>query len=89
MRWTLLSEDLQVQLPCTVTLRRCGKRDLDDDNLTGALKYVRDAIAEYLIPGLAPGRADNDRRIAWKYDQEHSVIPYVLARFWWGEDLSD
>lgn len=89
VRWTLLSEDLQVDLPCTITLVRCGKRELDDDNLMGALKYVRDAIADYLIPGLAPGRADDDRRIHWKYAQDHSAVPYVLARFWWGLDLSD
>lgn len=37
-------------LPCTVKLTRIGRK-LDDDNLRGAMKYVRDAIAELLVPG--------------------------------------
>ena len=56
-------------LPCTVKLTRIGRK-LDDDNLRGALKYVRDAVAELLVPGKAVGRADDDARITWEYSQE-------------------
>lgn len=35
-------------LPLTVTLTRRGARELDDDNLRGAMKAVRDAVARWL-----------------------------------------
>lgn len=57
-------------LPCTVKLTRIGKRKMDEDNLLGALKHVRDAVAELLHPGLAPGRADDSSDITWSYDQQ-------------------
>lgn len=60
-------------LPCNVRLTRIGRR-LDDDNLRGALKYIRDAIAELLVPGLAIGRADDDERINWEYNQEKGKV---------------
>lgn len=41
-----------------IRLERYGKH-MDDDNLPGSFKHVRDAIADWLKPGLAPGRADN------------------------------
>lgn len=65
----LFREFGNIELPCIVLLRRIGKRFLDDDNLPTALKYVRDAIADSLIPGLNPGVADGDKRIQWHYDQ--------------------
>jgi len=58
-----------LSLPCTVVLTRQAPRRLDDDNLVTALKYVRDAVADKLIPGLPPGQADDDNRIKWGYDQ--------------------
>lgn len=60
-------------LPCKVILTRVGKRRLDSDNLASSLKYVRDAIAEWLVDSegkLAPGQADGDERIEWIYKQE-------------------
>ncbi len=33
-------------LPATVTLVRIGRRLLDDDNLSGAMKHVRDGVAD-------------------------------------------
>ena len=56
----------------TVKLTRLSPRQLDEDNLLMCLKYFRDAIAERLVPGLAPGRADSDKRITWDYDQQPS-----------------
>jgi hypothetical protein len=58
-------------LPCCVILTRVAPRFLDDqDNLGMAMKHVIDAVASWIIPGLAPGRADGDPRINWKIKQE-------------------
>jgi len=50
--------------PITITLTRISAGTLDDDNLQGACKHVRDGIAD------AFGVPDNDRRITWRYAQE-------------------
>ncbi len=68
-----VSEIYIPKLPCKVHLTRVGKRKMDSDNLAASLKYVRDAVAEWLVDdshNLAPGRADGDERIEWLYDQE-------------------
>lgn len=44
-------------------LVRIAPRALDDDNLRGALKHVRDGVADAL------GVDDRDPRVAWRYDQ--------------------
>jgi len=60
-----------ISLPCCVKMTRLGGRGLDaKDNLPMAFKYVADAIADQLIPGLRPGMADDDPRITWEYAQE-------------------
>ena len=59
----------EVALPVRVTLTRISQRKLDDDNLRFALKYIRDAVADQLHPGLAPGRADDKVDIEWCYAQ--------------------
>lgn len=51
-------------LPATIRLVRVSPRLLDDDNLRGALKSVRDGIADRL------GVDDRDPRITWDYGQE-------------------
>jgi hypothetical protein len=63
-----------------IILTRCGRRSLDSDNLPTSLKYIRDAIADKLIPGLAPGRADNDPRLTWIYKQRKAKDPGVLVQ---------
>lgn len=70
-------------LPVTITLIRVSSRFLDDDNLQSAFKYIRDAIADYFIPGLLPGRADSDPRINWKYSQEKSKEKGTRIQFSW------
>lgn len=45
--WALVGEDLP-GIPCTVVLTRLSSGTLDDDNLTHALKGVRDEIAARL-----------------------------------------
>lgn len=59
-----------ISLPCSVYFVRKGPLKLDPDNLGSACKSLRDAIANKLVPGLKPGRADNDPRITWHYDQQ-------------------
>ena len=46
-----------------VELTRIGKRLMDDDNLAGSFKAIRDGIADAL------GLDDGDRLIAWRYHQ--------------------
>jgi hypothetical protein len=63
---TVLLVDVLVDppLPCTVTLTRLSERELDDDNVRGALKSVRDAVAAWL------GIDDRDKRVEWRYGQQ-------------------
>lgn len=51
-------------LPVTVTLVRLSSGTLDDDNMQGAMKAIRDGVAD------AYGIPDNDPRIKWEYSQE-------------------
>jgi hypothetical protein len=60
----------KIEKPCKITLVRCGGRKMDYDNLISAFKYIRDAIAENINPGLAIGRADDDSSIEWNYEQD-------------------
>lgn len=55
---------LAVDLPAQVLLTRIGPRELDDDNLQGALKAVRDQVAAGM------GVDDSDPLVEWTYDQE-------------------
>jgi hypothetical protein len=67
-------------IPCTVRLTRVAPRALDDDNLAGALKHVRDGVADWL--------GVNDRRsdlVRYEYAQsrgqprEYAVMVEVLG----------
>ena len=60
-----------VTLPCVVRLVRSGVRMLDDDNLRGATKGVRDAIAEWLDID------DADVSVRYQYDQDKCKRPDV------------
>ena len=51
-------------VPCVVKLVRVSPRELDDDNLRGALKACRDGVADWL------GVDDRDARVVWEYGQE-------------------
>ena len=50
-------------LPTVVRLTRIAPRELDDDNLAGGFKSVRDGIADWL------GIDDRDPRVKWRYGQ--------------------
>ena len=54
--------------PITITITRLGPRRLDDDNLAGACKYVRDQIAAQI------GVDDGSDQYTWVYKQEISNI---------------
>lgn len=51
------------QLPVAVTLTREGPGELDDDNLRGSLKAIRDEVAAWFKTD------DRDPRITWAYAQ--------------------
>jgi hypothetical protein len=70
---TLRGSDVASALPCvSVTLTRIAPRSLDDDNLRGALKAVRDGVADAL------GVDDGHASITWQYAQEKGP-PKVYA----------
>lgn len=52
-----------------VTLVRIAPRRLDSDNAVGALKHVRDGVADAL------GVKDNDPRIEWLYGEQERGKP--------------
>lgn len=54
----------RVGLPCLVRLTRVGPKALDSDNLAGAFKHVRDAIAAMI------GVDDGSPLIRFEYAQE-------------------
>ena len=57
----------ETPFPLVVTLTRHGKRLLDDDNLAGSFKAIRDEVATQL------GRDDNPKSgISWVYKQDKS-----------------
>lgn len=57
-----------VGLPVAVTITRIAPSNgLDDDNLRGALKAVRDGVADAL------GVDDRDPRVTWQYGQQRGA----------------
>lgn len=70
IKLAFLNEKPVIEFPCSVSITRIAPRKLDiHDNLPGAMKWIVDAIADNLIPGLAPGRADSSPLITWEYRQ--------------------
>ena len=65
-----LSTQSKITLPCTIILTRIAPRKMDTDNMIFGFKFIKDAVAEWIHPGLATGRADDDPNITWLYDQE-------------------
>jgi len=68
--------------PCHIHMRRLSPGTMDDDNLPGSMKYIRDAIADYIIPGQLPGRADGDPRLSWSYSQQKTSNKGVCITFY-------
>ena len=77
----LLKERPPITIPCSVCLTRIAPRELDShDNLPISMKYVSDALAEYLVPGKAVGRADDCKEIVWAYKQEKGGVREYAIR---------
>lgn len=71
----------RIELPASVTITREGPRTLDYDNFVTGAKSLRDNIANWLRPGLAPGRADDDEElIQWDYKQRKAKDYMVIVR---------
>lgn len=67
--------------PSIVTMRRVASRAMDDDNLAGAFKAVRDEIAEFF------GVDDGPRGpISWRYEQRKGAPRQyaVIIQLAWG-----
>lgn len=65
--WFALKAAGPFPVPCTVTLTRVAPRELDDDNLAGGFKSVRDGVADWL------GVDDRDKRVKWVYAQRRGA----------------
>jgi hypothetical protein len=63
--WDALRGRDQPPLPLRVRMVRCAPGVLDDDNLAGAFKAPRDAVADWLGTDDKPGSG-----VAWEYAQE-------------------
>ncbi len=73
VRFALMPFQGKIPLPCEITLHRIAPRELDlFENLPYSQKWLADACADFLIPGLKPGRADADPRIKFRASQEKS-----------------
>lgn len=81
--WKWLADPPRIRTPCTVKLIRIGSKPLDvGDNLPMAFKAVRDVIADYLLPGRAPGFADASPLITWEYDQKKGSPQGIIVQFY-------
>ena len=61
-------DELRTAPRVRVLLVRMSPRKLDDDNLRGALKAVRDAVAAWV------GIDDGSERYEWHYDQRKGAL---------------
>ena len=76
------NEPLDVDLPIHVKLTRCAPYMLDKhDNLPMSFKWIFDEICSKLIPGKAPGRADDSDLITVEYDQVKSSGHSIRIEF--------
>ncbi len=55
--------------PIDICMTRVAPKRFDEDNFIFSCKALRDCIADHLLPGLAPGRADGDEKLKFVYDQ--------------------
>lgn len=70
--WSYMKADSpDVRTPCIIKLTRIAPRSLDrHENLPMSMKYILDQICDYIHPGKAAGRADDDPNIHVEYAQE-------------------
>jgi hypothetical protein len=72
VRSLILGALIRPRLPVVVTLTRLAPRALDDDNLRGSLKALRDGVAD------AMGVNDNDPAVTWEYGQDRRSKSYAV-----------
>lgn len=83
--WNKLTQ--KPTLPCTIIITRIAPRPFDQaDNYRSACKGLIDRIAETLIPGLAPGRADADPRLHFEFRQEKGKPKEYMVRIDFEDD---
>ncbi len=70
------------RLPLVVTLTRIAPRLLDDDNLRGALKGIRDQTAAWLSVD------DRDPRVTWAYAQDRGAVRQYAVGIAWRRAVS-
>lgn len=75
-------KNAQISLPCYVCLERLSPRTLDSDNLATAFKFIRDQVADLIVPGKAKGQADADPRIEWIYRQRKTPGKAIAITIW-------
>jgi len=74
---------VEITLPCSITITRLAPRKLDDDNLRGSLKWIRDEISDVIMKERRvfnrngtvvklKGRNDSNPKIQWIYEQQSS-----------------
>lgn len=68
--------------PLRVLLVRVGPRQLDCDNLRGALKACRDGVADAL------GIDDRDPRVEWLYDQRRAGVDDTWTASGYGVEIT-
>lgn len=68
----------KIKMPCTVTLKRYGKRLLDaHDNLPISFKHILDQVCIGITGDKRPGRADGHSGLTFKYQQEKSKEYFI------------
>lgn len=65
---------ISIPLPCKIILTRIAPRSLDYDNLVGgAMKHIRDAISDIIIPNKRAGFADSSPFLSFEYEQRKGL----------------
>jgi hypothetical protein len=77
LKWLLIGNP-EPKLPCIIKITRIAPRELDFDNLVYSMRNITNIIADLLIPGLAPGRADGDKRLKFEYLQRKIPKTYSV-----------
>lgn len=67
----------EIPRPCIVTMTRISPRQMDDDNLIQAFKWIKDELASIIIDQFKqfrPGTCDNNNKISWEYKQKKGKV---------------
>lgn len=84
VRMAMLPLKYSITLPCQITFCRIAPGTLDEhDNLPMSLKYIVDAIASEITGDYRPGRADGNKGLTWKYEQEKGPAYGVKIQIEW------